>query len=134
MRMSAIAISAAAQFCCAAQAMDLCSLERYRWEMDKNSEALTAALAVCEKEQAASEKKRAALEAEERAKREARQRLPGVKIGMTKKQVIDASNWGQPISINETVTGGGTREQWVYGDGQYLYFTNGRVTAVQRSK
>jgi hypothetical protein len=114
--------------------MDHCSLERYRWEMDKNSEALTAALAVCEKEQAASEKERTALEAEERAKREARQRLPGVKIGMTKKQVVDASNWGQPISINETVTGGGTREQWVYGDGHYLYFTNGRVTAVQRSK
>ncbi len=134
MKMSAIAISAAAQFCCAAQAMDHCSLQRYRWEMDKNSEALNAALAACEKEQAASEKEQVASEAEERAKRDARQRLPGVKIGMPKKRVIEASNWGEPKSINETVTGSGTREQWVYGDGQYLYFTNGRVTAIQRSK
>ncbi len=123
----AVAIFTMAQFCCEADAFDRCGSHRYRWEMDKNSSELTAALASCEKEQAEAE-------AEERAKQEARQRLPGVKIGMTKKQVVEASNWGEPRAVNETVTGGGTREQWVYGDGNYLYFVNGRVTAIHRSK
>lgn len=141
MNILTIAILAAAQFCISAQAADLCSSQRRNWEMDKNSEALTAKLAECEKDQATFNKVRAAKqameeakEAQERAKVEARQRLPGVKIGMTRKQVLEATNWGEPASINETVTSIGTREQWVYDVGQYLYFTNGRVTAVQRSK
>lgn len=134
MKIFAVSLFAAAQFCGSAQAADGCKLQRYKWEMDKNSEALTQELAACEKKQAVLDEERAVAESKERAKQEARQRLPGVKIGMTKKQVIEASNWGEPISINETVTGSSAREQWVYGVGQYLYFTNGRVTAVQRTK
>ena len=113
---------------------DLCSGRRYQWEMDKNSEPLTAALATCEKEQAFSQAEERAKSEEGRVKREARARLPGVKIGMTKRQVLEGTNWGAPDSVNETVTERITREQWVYGAGNYLYFSNGKVSVIQRSK
>lgn len=50
-------------------------------------------------------------------------------IGMSE---YEASNtrWGRPESVNRTVTRHGTREQWVYGDGRYIYLENGRVTAI----
>jgi len=50
-------------------------------------------------------------------------------IGMN---AYEASNtmWGRPESINRTETRYGTREQWVYGGGRYLYLENGRVTAI----
>lgn len=50
-------------------------------------------------------------------------------IGMSE---YEASNtmWGRPESINRTETRHGTREQWVYGGGRYLYLENGRVTAI----
>ena len=140
MRIIAIAILAATQFCMSSQAADSCYVQRRNWEMDKNSEGLTVTLADCEKNPAAFNKKSGAMEALERLLEaqqrlsEARQRLPGVKIGMTKKQVLEGTSWGEPASINETITSIGTREQWVYGVGQYLYFTNGRLTSVQRSK
>lgn len=66
------------------------------------------------------------LEAEQRA--EARKK--GVTLGMTKDQVL-ASSWGRPQSINTTTTSYGTREQWVYGGRNYLYFENGILTTVQ---
>lgn len=56
---------------------------------------------------------------------------PGVRIGMTKAQVINETNWGNPQHINRTTTAAGTREQWVYGDGNYLYFVNGTLTSIQ---
>lgn len=37
---------------------------------------------------------------------------------------------GSPERINRTVTGYGTKEQWVYGS-RYLYFDNGVLTAYQ---
>lgn len=54
----------------------------------------------------------------------------GVRIGMTKEQAL-ASNWGRPSKVNKTINANGTQEQWVYGDGNYLYFDNGVLTAVQ---
>lgn len=51
-------------------------------------------------------------------------------IGMTKEEV-EASLWGKPERINRTVTAYGTREQWVYGNRQYLYFTDGILTSFQ---
>lgn len=53
----------------------------------------------------------------------------GVSIGMTKSQVL-ASNWGKPSDVNKTTMANVITEQWVY-DGSYLYFTNGKLTAVQ---
>jgi len=57
---------------------------------------------------------------------------PGVRIGMTAKQVINNTNWGKPSSINRTVTSHTVTEQWVYNAGpNYLYFKNGVLVAVQ---
>lgn len=63
----------------------------------------------------------------------ARRKREGVSIGMTKEDVI-ASSWGRPERINRTATTYGTREQWVYGVGNYLYFEGDRITAVQTGR
>lgn len=55
----------------------------------------------------------------------------GVQLGMTKKQVVEQTSWGKPNKINTTTNQNGSREQWVYGDGNYLYFTNGVLTSIQ---
>lgn len=52
------------------------------------------------------------------------------KIGMTREQV-EESLWGKPNKINRTVTSSTVKEQWVYGSGQYLYFTDGIMTSFQ---
>lgn len=70
----------------------------------------------------------AAIEVAEKAHRIAQ--LPGVKIGMTREQVRN-SNWGPPRHVNMTRKKSGSAEQWVYGDGEYLYFINGRLTTIQ---
>jgi hypothetical protein len=54
----------------------------------------------------------------------------GVRIGMTAVEVL-ASSWGRPSDINRTTTRYGTREQWVYGSRNYLYFEDGILTAIQ---
>ncbi len=51
-------------------------------------------------------------------------------IGMTASEV-EKSNWGIPNKINKTTTAYGTDEQWVYGNGKYIYLENGIVTAIQ---
>lgn len=72
--------------------------------------------------------------AEQRAAKEAKQKekskSQGVYIGMTKQQVLD-SMWGEPIKINTTTTKYGVSEQWVYPNNNYLYFENGKLTAIQ---
>lgn len=40
-------------------------------------------------------------------------------------------SWGKPIDINRTISKYGTREQWVYGNGRYLYFDDGILEAIQ---
>ena len=40
--------------------------------------------------------------------------------------------WGNPENINQTITKFGVHEQWVYGGGNYLYFENGILTAIQK--
>lgn len=54
----------------------------------------------------------------------------GVRIGMTTSEVLN-SKWGKPLSINRTTTAFGTREQWVYGSGNYLYFDNNILSGIQ---
>lgn len=54
----------------------------------------------------------------------------GVKIGMTKEQVM-ASNWGKPSSINRTTSSGRAHEQWCYGGHNYLYFEDGILKTIQ---
>lgn len=60
-----------------------------------------------------------------------RKAKPGVKIGDRADFVIKNSSWGKPNSINRTTNKYGTHEQWVYGDGNYLYFENGVLTSIQ---
>lgn len=70
-------------------------------------------------------------EESETKKRAALAKKPGVHIGMTKRQVIRNSSWGEPEDINTTTTAAGEWEQWIYGDGNYLYFRNGRLVSIQ---
>lgn len=44
------------------------------------------------------------------------------------------STWGKPESINTTTSHSGTREQWVYSNGNYLYFENGVLTTIQERR
>jgi hypothetical protein len=50
-------------------------------------------------------------------------------IGMTAEQA--RMSRGKPTSVNRTIVGGHVHEQWVYGEGSYLYFENGKLSAVQ---
>lgn len=52
-----------------------------------------------------------------------------VYIGMTKDMAIEA--WGKPTKVNTTTTAYGVHEQWVYGNSNYLYFDDGKLTSIQ---
>lgn len=52
-----------------------------------------------------------------------------VQIGMTKDMAIES--WGRPEDINRTINQFGTHEQWIYGNGNYLYFDDNRLTTIQ---
>jgi hypothetical protein len=52
------------------------------------------------------------------------------RIGMTKDRAIHTS-WCFPEKVNTTETAGDIHEQWVYPNGGYLYFDNGRLTSIQ---
>ena len=84
-------------------------------------------LAEIEKRYANAAKKLAQAKAEKKAEKKAK---GGVQIGMSKARVLN-SNWGKPSHVNRTTTADGEREQWVYGSGNYLYFTNGILTTIQ---
>jgi len=75
---------------------------------------------------------------EYREERNAKQRANcdkngGVTVGMSAAQIMK-SCWGKPRSVNETLTGTRKHEQWIYGDGQYLYLDNGVLTSIQTSR
>jgi hypothetical protein len=54
-------------------------------------------------------------------------------IGMDAEMVVES--WGLPVSINKTLTAAGETQQWVYGLGDYVYFSpNALVSAVQTSR
>lgn len=52
-----------------------------------------------------------------------------VAIGFTKEMCIDS--WGKPKYRHTTTTRYGVSEQWVYSGG-FLYFENGKLTAIQK--
>jgi hypothetical protein len=54
-------------------------------------------------------------------------------IGMTTDEVKN-STWGSPEKINKTTMSNGTSEQWVYSIDKYIYFENGKVSAIQEGK
>jgi len=58
-----------------------------------------------------------------------------IEIGMTALDVIESSYWGLPDRINKHETANGISEQWVYADrGSYLYFENGKLTAIDTTR
>ena len=70
------------------------------------------------------------------AARDARRALPmdqkpGASIGMLRDEVELETHWGTPRKKNMITTNRGTREQWVYSNGQYLYFEGGHLVAIQ---
>ena len=74
--------------------------------------------------------KRKSIEAMVARDGKARRKLQGASVGMSVDEVL-ASSWGRPDSVNKTTTANRTSEQWVYGGGNYLYFDQGRLTAIQ---
>ena len=52
-----------------------------------------------------------------------------IRIGMSK----DACtlSWGEPDDINTTTGSWGVHEQWVYPKNRYVYFENGKLSAIQ---
>ena len=50
-------------------------------------------------------------------------------MGMTEDQAL--MSWGNPKTVNRTVTGSGVDEQWVYGSSSYLYFKKGLLSSIQ---
>jgi hypothetical protein len=51
-------------------------------------------------------------------------------IGMSEAAVL-ASCWGKPKSRRRVGVEGLMRDQWIYGDGRYLYFDDGRLFAIE---
>lgn len=51
-------------------------------------------------------------------------------VGMKAAQV-ETTCWGKPIDINRKESSRGIHEQYVYGDGRFVYLHNGVVTEVQ---
>lgn len=88
----------------------------WRMQCDKQREA----------EELAAKRKR---EIEEKAAELASR--PGARIGMSREEVRNETSWGEPRLVNRTTTKYGVNEQWVYGNGNYLYFENGKLTAIQ---
>ncbi len=104
---------------------DLCQSHRTTWQRDKSAENLKVwneCLEEAPKHQAWLDQRAAEKAA-----------LPAPRVGMTQKQVTERTNWGEPQAINTTTTSGSFKEQWVYGDGKYLYFTNGKLSAIQNT-
>lgn len=52
-----------------------------------------------------------------------------VYIGMS--AAAAEASWGKPDRINRSTNASGTREQWVYDGGNYLYIRNGKITNIQ---
>lgn len=102
---------------------DVIDTEAWRGATKEANDQAARLAAAQAKQEAAAEAKRAA--EEKRKKKQA-----GVSIGMTQQDVLDSS-WGKPKRINRTTTKRGAREQWVYGQGNYLYFQDGILESIQ---
>lgn len=53
-------------------------------------------------------------------------------VGMPK--AVLKMSWGQPQTVNKTITQFGVSEQWVYGSGNYVYLKGDVVTSMQTSR
>lgn len=53
-----------------------------------------------------------------------------ITLGMSEKALV--CSWGKADHINKSVGPWGVHKQWVYGNGQYVYTENGKVTSWQQ--
>ena len=53
-----------------------------------------------------------------------------IELGMNETEVT--CSWGRPNDVNTSIYSFGTHKQYVYGGGQYAYFENGKLTAIQQ--
>lgn len=105
------------------------------WHIIKNDSGKTVLTNDVDEVASYEDKRKAVNDAVLNEMREKQRKLaakPSAAIGMTKEQVRNKTNWGKPKSVNTTVSQYGTQEQWVYGDYQYLYFDNGKLTTIQQ--
>ena len=65
-------------------------------------------------------------------KDEVKERASKIYVGDSDVKVTQI--FGEPQRKNKTTTGNTVREQWVYGNGNYVYIENGVVTGWQDSK
>ena len=54
------------------------------------------------------------------------------RIGMSEEEVL-VSCWGKPRNRRHIGVEGLMRDQWIYGDGRYLYFDNGHLVAIEEA-
>lgn len=67
---------------------------------------------------------------EARARRQKREQMPPVALGMTVADVLHRSQWGAPAARQRRTTSLGTVEVWVYTGRRALHFADGRVVAI----
>jgi hypothetical protein len=115
------------------EARERAEREARQREREARQREETARAEARRREHAAEAKRQAAIRAHGWPKRiEAAVVERKVMPGMTPEQVTLA--WGRPRSVNQTIRASGVSEQWVYSISGYVYFENGRVTAIQTSR
>lgn len=117
------------------QPIDSAVAEAKRLISTKNGNAAFRLLTECRNELSTTDHRnthRAALLAAQKEDKAAKKKQ-GVTVGMAEQEVLD-SQWGRPTHINITQTSRGTRQQWVYGSGHYLYFEDGILQSIQTKK
>lgn len=57
---------------------------------------------------------------------------PAASIGMSKKQILNSTNWGKPKDTSTTIDVSGTLEQWIYSSTHSLYFKNGKLVKIEK--
>jgi hypothetical protein len=57
---------------------------------------------------------------------------PAARIGMSQKQILNNTNWGEPKNTSTTIDASGTSEQWIYNSTHSLYFKNGKLIKIEK--
>lgn len=104
----------------------------YAYKDDSGKAVLTSDQYVMDKHEAKRKAENQAILDERRKQARELASKPPVAIGMSTEQVRNKTNWGEPKYVNTTVSKYGTHEQWVYGDYQYLYFEDGKLSTIQQ--
>ena len=57
---------------------------------------------------------------------------PAARIGMSHKQILRDTNWGNPKDVRTTIDTSGTSEQWMYSNTHFLYFKDGKLIKIEK--